>query len=188
MGVDGQLHAPAALPPGNRPGTHCIGGWVGPRAGLDGCEKSLPHRDSIPGPSSSKQVAIPTELSDIGGLILTGRKQKYWERKVSQYYLVPLQTSRGQAWDRTFHNPEDQNLHKPRCRNVKSPQPVQISSCIKTTQWANVSKHLTATDLMAGAGCPSTKQGKTAVWSLRAWIDVCFSNGRGADGTAGSAD
>jgi hypothetical protein len=25
MGVGGQLHAPAALPPGKRPGTHCIG-------------------------------------------------------------------------------------------------------------------------------------------------------------------
>jgi hypothetical protein len=33
--VDGQRHAPAALPP-ERPGTHCIGGGVGPRAGLDG--------------------------------------------------------------------------------------------------------------------------------------------------------
>jgi hypothetical protein len=29
--VSGHLHAPAALPPG----THRIGGWVGPRAGLD---------------------------------------------------------------------------------------------------------------------------------------------------------
>jgi hypothetical protein len=28
------------------------GGWVGPRAVLDGCWKSRPHRDSIPGPSS----------------------------------------------------------------------------------------------------------------------------------------
>jgi hypothetical protein len=35
-----------------RPGTHCTGGSVGPRAGLDMCEKSRPHRDSIPGPSS----------------------------------------------------------------------------------------------------------------------------------------
>jgi len=35
-----------------RVGTHCIGGWVGLRAGLDGCGKSRPHRDSIPGPSS----------------------------------------------------------------------------------------------------------------------------------------
>ena len=25
-GVRGQRHAPAALPPGKRPGTHCIGG------------------------------------------------------------------------------------------------------------------------------------------------------------------
>ena len=41
MKVGGQLHAPAAIPPGKRPGTHCIEGWVGFRAGLDGCEKSL---------------------------------------------------------------------------------------------------------------------------------------------------
>jgi hypothetical protein len=52
MGVCGQLHAPAALPPGKRPSTHCIGDWVGPRAGLDGCEKPHTLRDSIPEPSS----------------------------------------------------------------------------------------------------------------------------------------
>jgi hypothetical protein len=46
------MPAPAALPPGTRPGTHCTGGWVGPRDGLDGCGKSQPHWDSIPGPSS----------------------------------------------------------------------------------------------------------------------------------------
>jgi len=45
-----------------RPGTHCVGGWVGPRAGLDGCRKSRPHQDSTPRPSSPKQVAIPTTL------------------------------------------------------------------------------------------------------------------------------
>jgi hypothetical protein len=38
--------------PRGRPGTHCTGGWVGPRAVLDVCEKSHPHRDSIPGPSN----------------------------------------------------------------------------------------------------------------------------------------
>jgi len=42
MGVGGQSHAPAAFPPGKRPGTHCIGGWVGPRAGLNGRGKSRP--------------------------------------------------------------------------------------------------------------------------------------------------
>jgi len=51
MGVGGQRHAPAVLRPGKKPGTHCIGGWVGPRAGLDECGKSR-HRDSIPGLSS----------------------------------------------------------------------------------------------------------------------------------------
>jgi hypothetical protein len=38
--VGGQCHALAALHPGKRPGTHFIGGWVGPTAGLDGCGKS----------------------------------------------------------------------------------------------------------------------------------------------------
>jgi len=52
MGVGGQRHAPAALPPGKRPGTHFIGGWVVPRAGLDGCGKSRPHWYSIHGSSS----------------------------------------------------------------------------------------------------------------------------------------
>jgi hypothetical protein len=37
MGVSGQRHAPTALYPRGKdpPGTHCTGGWVGPRAGLD---------------------------------------------------------------------------------------------------------------------------------------------------------
>jgi hypothetical protein len=34
-GVSGQRHAPAALyPRAKTPGTHCTGGWVGPREGL----------------------------------------------------------------------------------------------------------------------------------------------------------
>ena len=43
---------PRPFYPQERPGTHCIGVWVGPRASLDGCGKSRAHRDSIPGPSS----------------------------------------------------------------------------------------------------------------------------------------
>ena len=41
MGVGGQRQFPAALPPGRRPYTHCIGGWLGHRAGQDGCGKCL---------------------------------------------------------------------------------------------------------------------------------------------------
>ena len=51
------------LYPQERTGTHCIGGKVGSKAGLDGYGISRPHPESIPGPSSTQQFAIPTELS-----------------------------------------------------------------------------------------------------------------------------
>ena len=35
MEVNGYLQVLAALPPEKNPGIQCIGGWVGPRAGLD---------------------------------------------------------------------------------------------------------------------------------------------------------
>jgi hypothetical protein len=42
MGVGGQRHVTAALVLGKRPGTNSTGGWMGPRAGMDGCGKSRP--------------------------------------------------------------------------------------------------------------------------------------------------
>jgi hypothetical protein len=45
-----QLHAPAILPRKIIPGSHCLGGWVGPRAGLDVMEKKnklLPSKWSM---------------------------------------------------------------------------------------------------------------------------------------------
>jgi hypothetical protein len=42
---------PRPIYPRERPGTQSIGGWVGPRAGLDGCGKSFPHWDLMPRPS-----------------------------------------------------------------------------------------------------------------------------------------
>jgi len=33
---------PRPIYPREGPDTHCTGGWVGPRAGLDGCGKSHP--------------------------------------------------------------------------------------------------------------------------------------------------
>jgi len=41
-GVSGQQHAPAALYPQERPGTHFTGDWVGPRPGVDGQKISFP--------------------------------------------------------------------------------------------------------------------------------------------------
>ena len=46
--MSGQGHAPAALYRQESPGTHYTGRCVGPRAGLDRCGKSRPHRDSDP--------------------------------------------------------------------------------------------------------------------------------------------
>ena len=47
-GVGGQRHAPAALPTGWKRGTHCTGGWMGPRTGLEGYGISRPYRNSTP--------------------------------------------------------------------------------------------------------------------------------------------
>jgi hypothetical protein len=53
MEVSGQLHATAALPPEETaPGTHWIGGCLGPRAGPDAMVQrkiSCPCRESNPG-------------------------------------------------------------------------------------------------------------------------------------------
>jgi hypothetical protein len=62
MGVGGERYAPAALPPGKRTGTHCVGGWVGPKADLYGCENSRLHRASIPGPSQFIVTVHNTEI------------------------------------------------------------------------------------------------------------------------------
>ena len=43
---------PGRFTAGKGPGTNCTGGWVGPRAGMDGCRKCRPRRDSILRPSS----------------------------------------------------------------------------------------------------------------------------------------
>ena len=39
MEVRGQLHAPAALTPENKPGSHCVGGVLVPTVGLEVLEK-----------------------------------------------------------------------------------------------------------------------------------------------------
>ena len=56
MGVDDQRHAPAALLLAKRPVTHCAVGWVGPMAGLDGCEKTRPPPPGFD-PRTVKSVA-----------------------------------------------------------------------------------------------------------------------------------
>jgi len=61
-GLGGQLHAPAVYPR-ERPGTHCVGCWVSPRAGLDGCGISGHPPGFDPRTVQPERVAIPTTLS-----------------------------------------------------------------------------------------------------------------------------
>ena len=63
MVVNGQLHAPADLPP---TGAECIGGCVGPRAGLAVLKKrkiSSPAEIRTPDLPPHSLVIIPTTLS-----------------------------------------------------------------------------------------------------------------------------
>ena len=63
-GTCGQRHVPAAVPPGKRPGTHCTGIWVGPRASRDGTESfATPGRQ--PAVSRSTDCAIPVHPCEI---------------------------------------------------------------------------------------------------------------------------
>jgi hypothetical protein len=50
---------PSRFTPGGRSSTHCIEGWMGPRAGLDGCGKSRPQRDLISDRLARTDHAIP---------------------------------------------------------------------------------------------------------------------------------
>jgi hypothetical protein len=69
-----------ALYPRERHGTHCVGGWVGPRATLGTCKKNLvptppPPPDSIPDcPARSKSLY---RLSYPGPHILTERPEYF---------------------------------------------------------------------------------------------------------------
>ena len=69
-GVDGQLHALAILPLWERPSSHCIGGCVGPRAGLDRCGNSRPPTEiwSMDHPPSS---CLLYQLSSAGPLLMS---------------------------------------------------------------------------------------------------------------------
>jgi hypothetical protein len=86
MVMGGQRHPPAALTLGKRPGTHCIEGWVDPRAGLDGCgirSPDLPassdslYRLNYPGPQEhTLQVHNTFQLKSIMRVTPNGVKEE----------------------------------------------------------------------------------------------------------------
>ena len=82
-GGEWSAYAPAALYPRERPGAHFTGGWVGPRAGLDGRKISSPPGFD-PGPSSPSSVAIPTELIYVQ---ITGPKSRHIDKIYIYIYI-----------------------------------------------------------------------------------------------------
>ena len=62
--MGGQRQAPSALPLGQRHGTCCTGGWMGPRSGLDEGGKSLaPTGIRFPDPPARGIVSMQIMLS-----------------------------------------------------------------------------------------------------------------------------
>jgi len=73
MEVSGQLHAPAAFTPKVRaPGTHWIGGWVGPRAVLVAVKRKIPSPRRESNPRISKMMITYLQLQAIKILITLG--------------------------------------------------------------------------------------------------------------------
>jgi hypothetical protein len=83
MEVSGQLHASAALPLGQSPGTHWIGAWVGPRAVLNAVvkRKILHCRESSSGISACSpslyRLSYPHSLN-----------KKFWEELIAYFPLI----------------------------------------------------------------------------------------------------
>ena len=77
----GQRHGPAALYLRERPGTHCTGGWVGPKAVLNRCRKSRPHWDSNP----ETVQPIASRYTDYATVCETGVKPRTVQPVASRY-------------------------------------------------------------------------------------------------------
>jgi len=60
--MEGSTSRPGLLYPRERPGTHCTGGWVGPRAGLASAKNLASTGIRSPDRLARSSVAIPTEL------------------------------------------------------------------------------------------------------------------------------
>ena len=96
---EGSASRPGRSLPRERPGTHCTGGWVGLRAGLNRCGKYRLHRDSIPGPSSPQAVAIPATLPDTPYVIGTDHLSNH---SLQAHHKIPLI-----LWNPRIHHKKD---------------------------------------------------------------------------------
>jgi len=143
--------------PRERPGTHYIGGWVGPRAGLDGCGKFRPPQGFDPftvqplpscanpngnGNSGCRKPVLKTIVWDVtlcsmvavhsrfGGtrrLHLQGRNVRRWEQSGS-WFALP---SGYMAWrpSHLYQKPASPNYSLPLSPIIA---PFHVSECSTT--------------------------------------------------------
>ena len=110
MRMGGQRHAPAALP-----GTHCIGGWVGPRVGLDGCGISCPppgYKPQTVKPVASRYTdwAVPAYLSTSSLFFFCGASTRF--RVMASPYWASRSFSLDTPPDNIQHS-QGTNIHVP---------------------------------------------------------------------------
>jgi hypothetical protein len=83
------------------PGAHWIGGWVGPRVGLDTVEKrqiSCPRRKMNPNSSATQPVTIPSELSLLYCKAIYENSSNYFK------YYVSVICSKCKQREQYFYN------------------------------------------------------------------------------------
>jgi hypothetical protein len=96
MEVSGQLYSPADLPLKRSPGTHWIGGWVGPRTGLDdhGEEKILD-------PTGTRTLALrPARSKSLNRLSYPGSVKILYIYFKLLLILIDYKCHKYEAWGR----------------------------------------------------------------------------------------
>jgi len=102
---------PRLLYPQKRPGTHCMGGWVGPRAGLDGCGKSRPPPGFDPRtvqPVASRYSSHKTERCSTGRLYSRCLRDGVDCQRASMHHSITLLRCKPELF--FFHIPTVQHL------------------------------------------------------------------------------
>ena len=95
-GVRVQRHAPAATYPRERPGTHCTGGWLGLRAGLDWCGKSRPTGIRSPDRPARRQSLYRLRYpAHIGTSKYHQKHNLRWEQQNETRHEITLKSAPG---------------------------------------------------------------------------------------------